>query len=575
MTTKKIHNALIFLSFFLPFLLYFQTMAPTVSLWDCGEFIATSIIMGIPHPPGTPLYLIIGNFFSQIPILSDLGARVNLISVIASALSIMLLYMIIVYLIEKINKKESKVAYYAAFIGAITFAVTDSQWFNAVEAEVYALSTLFTAIVVWLILKWDRETNKLGVKYLILIFYCMGLAIGIHLLNLLAIPFIALIIFFHYIQKTNKEVTIYNLLLLSIMTGLSFLIIYKGIIKGLPSIIDKTQNPLILSLFFIVIILSTIIINIKLNTKFNLLKHIAISSFSLMIIFITMNELVVTDYIDDIKNEKMGLEYAFEKDAAEMYNKILAANNINARDTHIDRWEEMVQEYTTKINNLDLTIKEIDANGFTYGLLISKQSGQSIFYLVIALMIVMAILSHYYTQHNKYNGNQYYKISQLIINCLFMVLLGYSTYALIFIRAQHNPQINYNNPHDIKSAYQYINRDQYGQWDIFDRKTSMLINSQQNHESWKRYTSDPKKVTTEEVVRFVWDYQFNEMYFRYFAWQFIGKEKWDEKTWERNSIDGKRLFTMPPLQGVDWLRYGLPIAFLIGLYGLYYQFKRY
>ena len=268
-----------------------------------------------------------------------------------------------------------------------------------------------------------------------------------------------------------------------------------------------------------------------------------------------MNELVVTDYIDDIKNEKMGLEYAFEKDAAEMYNKILAANNINARDTHIDRWEEMVQEYTTKINNLDSTIKEIDANGFTYGLLLSKQSSQSIFYLVIALMIVMAILSHYYTQHNN-NGNQYYKISQLIINCLFMVILGYSTYALIFIRAQHNPQINYNNPHNIKSAYQYINRDQYGQWDIFDRKTSMLINSQQNHESWKRYTSDPKKVTTEEVVRFVWDYQFNEMYFRYFAWQFIGKEKWDEKTWERNSIDGKRLFTMPPLQGVDWLRYG-------------------
>ena len=84
-----------------------------------------------------------------------------------------------------------------------------------------------------------------------------------------------------------------------------------------------------------------------------------------------MNELVVTDYIDDIKNEKMGLEYAFEKDASEMYNKILAANNINARDTHIDRWEEMVQEYTTKINNLDSTIKEIDANGFTYGLLLS------------------------------------------------------------------------------------------------------------------------------------------------------------------------------------------------------------
>ena len=193
----------------------------------------------------------------------------------------------------------------------------------------------------------------------------MGLAIGIHLLNLLAIPFIALIIFFHYIQKTNKEVTIYNLLLLSIMTGLSFLIIYKGLIIGLPSIIDKTQNPLILSLFFIVIILSTIIINIKLNTKSNLLKHIAISSFSLMIIFITMNELVVTDYIDDIKNEKMGLEYEFERAAADYYNKVVTANNENAREHHIAEWEEIAEQYIIVITNLDSTIKKIDENGFT------------------------------------------------------------------------------------------------------------------------------------------------------------------------------------------------------------------
>ena len=204
-------------------------MAPTVSLWDCGEFISTSIIMGIPHPPGTPLYLIIGNFFSQIPILNDLGARVNVISPIASGLSIMFLYMIIVYLIEKFTNKESLSIYYAAFIGALTFAVTDSQWFNAVEAEVYALSTLFTALVVWLILKWDREENNINqLKYLILIFYCMGLAIGIHLLNLLAIPFIALIIFFKYLKKTNTNITPYNLISLISITGLCFLIIYRG-----------------------------------------------------------------------------------------------------------------------------------------------------------------------------------------------------------------------------------------------------------------------------------------------------------------------------------------------------------
>ena len=107
MSKNKIHYSLVFLSFLVPFLVYFKTMAPTVSLWDCGEFIATSIIMGIPHPPGTPLYLIIGNFFSQLPIVNDLGARVNLISPIASALSITFLYLIIVYLIEEFNKEKN------------------------------------------------------------------------------------------------------------------------------------------------------------------------------------------------------------------------------------------------------------------------------------------------------------------------------------------------------------------------------------------------------------------------------------------------------------------------------------
>ncbi|SVD36812.1 uncharacterized protein METZ01_LOCUS389666, partial [marine metagenome] len=118
----------------MPFFIYYFTMAPTVSLWDCGEFISTSIILGVPHPPGTPLYLLIGNFFSQIPILNDLGARVNLISPIASALSIMFLYMIIVHLIKEFTKKDNLSIYLSAFIGALTFAVTDSQWFNAVEA---------------------------------------------------------------------------------------------------------------------------------------------------------------------------------------------------------------------------------------------------------------------------------------------------------------------------------------------------------------------------------------------------------------------------------------------------------
>ena len=191
-----------FLTFFISFMIYLITMAPTTSFWDCGEFIATSVIMGVPHPPGTPLYLLLGNFFSQIPLFSDIGARVNLISVIVSAFSVMFTYLISVQLIEEWRGKSESISnkiinYGSAFVGAMTFAVTDAHWFNAVEAEVYSLSTFFTTIVVWLILKWSKHHNQPGnYRYILIIAYILGLATGIHLLNLLTLPFIALIIYF-------------------------------------------------------------------------------------------------------------------------------------------------------------------------------------------------------------------------------------------------------------------------------------------------------------------------------------------------------------------------------------------
>ena len=209
---KKIssHQLFTLCSFFIPLAIYLLTMAPTTSFWDCGEFIACSVTLGVPHPPGTPLFLLLGNVFSHLPFFTDIGARVNLISPIASAFSVMFLYLIIVQLINRLisNKGYSedtknekiKIAQYAAFIAAITFSVTDSHWFNAVESEVYALSTFFTSIVVWLILKWDSISfNKDSIKYIIVISYMMGLAIGIHLLNLLAIPCIIFIIYVLYI----------------------------------------------------------------------------------------------------------------------------------------------------------------------------------------------------------------------------------------------------------------------------------------------------------------------------------------------------------------------------------------
>ena len=189
------------LTFILSLIVYLDTVAPTVSFWDCGEFIATSFTLGVPHPPGSPLFLLIGRFFAMLPIGNDIAYRVNLMSPIVSAFAVMFLFLIIVQLVKKWENPSNPlykiILYSGAFIGAMTFAYTDSHWFNAVEAEVYAFSTFLTAIVVWLILVWEEHADKPGhERYLLIIAYIMGLAMGIHLLNLLAIFFIALIIYF-------------------------------------------------------------------------------------------------------------------------------------------------------------------------------------------------------------------------------------------------------------------------------------------------------------------------------------------------------------------------------------------
>ncbi|MDZ7821128.1 MAG: DUF2723 domain-containing protein [Candidatus Marinimicrobia bacterium] len=142
------------------FIVYFLTMAPTLSFWDCGEFIACAYTMAVPHPPGAPMFLLIAKIFSMIPFSSDIAYRTNLLSVLSSAVTILFLYYTIVLLIKRFyedpgNKVRQFIIYFSAFLGAMAFAFSDSQWFNAVETEVYGLSTLLTALTVWLILKWD------------------------------------------------------------------------------------------------------------------------------------------------------------------------------------------------------------------------------------------------------------------------------------------------------------------------------------------------------------------------------------------------------------------------------------
>ncbi len=395
MENGKLNKILAAFVFIFSFIIYYLTIAPTVSFWDCGEFIACSFRMGVPHPPGAPLYLLVGRIFSMIPIFPDIAKRVNLISTISSAFTVMFLYLIIVMFIRQYLENEKEgflkyVPYVGGIIGSLTFAFTTSFWFNAVEAEVYAPSMLFTSLVVWLILLWsERSEQKGNEKYLLFIMYLVGLAIGVHLLNVLALPMVFMII---YYKKYPLNSTTFVLLVL--FGGALTLMIYPGLVQGIP-------------------------------------------------------------------------------EAAE----------------HV---------------------------GFI-GLLFS-----------ILLLIILLV---YTIQRKK-------ELASLLLMSVLLVVLGYSTYATIYIRSNLNPNIDENNPETIQKFVSYMNREQYGEHTL-DR-SKMLAESPNG----RKYSS---------VWDFFWNYQVQKMYTRYFLWNFMGKD---------NATDN-----------FSWSKF-LAIPLLLGLMGAWYQFLK-
>ena len=231
------HRLLTWFVFLISFFIYYLTIAPTTSFWDCGEFIACSHILGIPHPPGAPFYLLLGRIFSIIPWAADIGLRVNIISALTSAFTIMLTHLIIFRLLKIFrgspdNFEDRVILYSGSIIGALAFAFSDSLWFSAVEAEVYAISMFFTALIVWLILVWyEKADEPSSDRYLVLIAYCVGLTIGIHLLSILALPTIFLI---YYFRKHKFDIL--KFLLFILISAISFFSIYPGIVKKLPNL---------------------------------------------------------------------------------------------------------------------------------------------------------------------------------------------------------------------------------------------------------------------------------------------------------------------------------------------------
>lgn len=391
MNLKVWHRLIAATLFVICLIAYLSTVAPTLSFWDCGEFIACSVIMGVPHPPGSPLFLLLGHLFSLIPF-GDIGWRVNLISVIVSAFSVMLLYLTIVRLIRFYRGREQTtldalMTYGPAAIGALAFGFTHSHWFNAVEAEVYAISLFFTAVVFYLIVRWADEADDPGSDRLLLIIaYFIGLAIGVHLLNILAIPAIALVIYFR-----KREFTWSSLFIMVGITIMGIVVIYPGIVKWLPATFE-------------------------------------ISAFFPLLIFLGV---------------VVGIYYA-----------------VKARQ----------------------------------------------------------------------------RVLSLALVSIFLIILGYSTCGLIFIRSSLQPPIDENNPDTIERFLAYLNREQYGDVGIFPR----------------RWDNDPKYSGEWD---FFWRYQVNYMYNRYLLWQFVGQDG----DYQGTRVNFSKYYALP---------------FLLGLFGLGHHIAR-
>ena len=233
-------------AFIIALVAYTLTVEPTMSFWDCGEYIATAAKLEVGHPPGAPLYQMIGAFFAMFASNdSQIALMVNMVSVFSSAFTILFMFWSASKIIRKIviatsewNNETAKLTLGASLIAALSFTFTDSFWFNAVEAEVYSMASLFIALLFWLGLKWEEELEtERGNKWVILISLVIGLSFGVHFLALLTLPSIGMLYFF----KTQKKITVKNFIIANVLILAILMFIFKFLLPYTLSFFAKTE----------------------------------------------------------------------------------------------------------------------------------------------------------------------------------------------------------------------------------------------------------------------------------------------------------------------------------------------
>jgi tetratricopeptide (TPR) repeat protein len=251
---------------------YLMTIEPSASFWDCGEFITSAYKLEVGHPPGAPLFMLAGNILARISTPENAPVMINSMSAIASALTILFLFWSITHLARRLLVKEENTMTLAqaitvlgcGLVGALAYTYSDTFWFSAVEGEVYASSSLFTAVVFWLILKWEEHADAPHAdRWIILIAYLMGLSIGVHLLNLLCIPAIVLVYYYKKFKNPTLKGTIYALLVSFAIVA----VMLYGIVQGLVEVcgwfellfVNTLRLPYNTGVYFYVLVIAAVL----------------------------------------------------------------------------------------------------------------------------------------------------------------------------------------------------------------------------------------------------------------------------------------------------------------------------
>jgi len=502
------------LVFFIALIVYILTLEPTTSFWDCGEYIATAHKIQVGHPPGAPFFVIVANFFSNLAFgnLSNVAWMINFMSALCSALTIMFLFWIITQLTQKmIQKNENDISLFSKFciifsgvIGSLMYTFSDSFWFSAVEGEVYAMSSLFTAIVFWSILKWEKEFEKTYAnRWLVFIAFLIGLSVGVHMLNLLAIPAITSI----YLYKkwhTSRWNSYLKFIFINIIgVGILGLIFYV-VVPQIVNLFGKTElyfvnelgfnfnsGTLTFLLFLISLIIGGLIISHRknlpnLNTLILsfLVFLIGYSSFFVLIIRSNAN----TPIDENSPEDAVSLLAYLNREQYGSHPLIYGQSFNSTESSAIDGSPVYVQGYELKSTTRNFKWKNPD------GKLVYKEEFST---------------KEKALDKKEELEKEHTKVLTFEINDKYVISDGRKEWKTTYKKEDLSifPRMWSNNPLHINGR---SSNDGYLGW-------SKMLGEK---------ISGPNKKTPSfrENLRFFWNYQIKHMYVRYFMWNFSGKQ---------------------------------------------------